>query len=60
MRALAVAGLYLGSFLVIGFVAKALIRRWTRDTELPDIQAQAGPNRRKHKAFLLGSWRDEN
>ena len=28
--------------------------------DLTDMQSQAGPNRRKHKAFLLGAWRNED
>jgi hypothetical protein len=27
--------------------------------ELSDVQAQAGPNRKARKAFLMGAWRKE-
>ncbi|MGH7065649.1 MAG: hypothetical protein ACREET_16360 [Stellaceae bacterium] len=59
MRALATAIIYFGSFLALGLVAKRVIgRRMSRSLELPEIQAQAGPNRRR-RVFLLGFWRDE-
>ncbi|MEH2568132.1 hypothetical protein [Bradyrhizobium sp. AZCC 2289] len=60
MRAFLIAALYFGSFLVIGLIAKLAVDRLGRDTNLTDIQSQAGPNRRKHKAFLLGAWRNED
>jgi hypothetical protein len=61
MRALLVALLYFGSFLAIGLIAKLAVGRLTRDTgSLSDIQSQAGTNRRKLKAFLLGAWRNED
>ena len=61
MSALATAIIYFGSFLAIGLVARLAIGRWTRrrNVDLADIQAQAGPNRRKRRVFLLGFWRDE-
>ncbi len=59
MRALATAVIYFGSFLVLGLIAKRVVGRWmSRSLELPEIQAQAGPNRRR-RVFLLGFWRDE-
>jgi len=62
MRALATAILYFGTFLTIGFFAKRLIDRWMneRGADLSDVQAQAGPNRKKHRVFLLGAWRNED
>jgi hypothetical protein len=60
MRAFLVAALYFGSFIAIGLIAKLAVGRLGRDTNLTDIQSQAGPNRRKHKAFLLGAWRNED
>jgi len=61
MRALVTAIIFFGSFLAIGLIAKLLASRWmTRsDTHLSDIQAQAGPNRGRRRAFLLGAWRNE-
>jgi hypothetical protein len=59
MRAFLTAALYFGSFLAIGLIAKLVADLFGRDTDLTDIQSQAGPNRRKHKAFLLGAWRNE-
>jgi hypothetical protein len=59
MRAFLIAALYFGSFLTIGLIAKLAADRFSRGTDLTDIQSQAGPNRRKHKAFLLGAWRNE-
>jgi hypothetical protein len=58
MRALVIALIYFGSFLVIGAVAKRWLDR--RGVDLSDVQAQAGPNRRKRRVFLLGSWRTED
>jgi hypothetical protein len=62
MRALVTALIYFGSFLAIGLIAKLVISRWMirRNLDLFDIQAQAGPNRRKRRVFLLGFWRDED
>ncbi len=62
MDALVILLIYLVPFLVIGMVAKWLIGRWmtTKGATLSDVQAQAGPNRRKRKLFLLGVWREED
>jgi cold shock CspA family protein len=59
MRALVTALIYFGSFLAIGQIAKLVISRWMirRNLDLFDIQARAGPNRRKRRVFLLGFWR---
>jgi hypothetical protein len=61
MWAIVVAVIYFGSFLVLGFIAKvALAKLMERSgADLSDVQAQAGPHRRKRKVFLLGAWRDE-
>jgi len=61
MRALVTAVIYFGTFLAIGLIAKMLIGRWMnrRGVGLDDVQAQAGPNRKKRKVFLLGAWRWE-
>jgi hypothetical protein len=61
MSALAVALIYFGAFLTIGWVAKRLIDRWMgqHGVELEEVQAQAGPNRRQRRMFLLGAWRWE-
>lgn len=62
MHALWTAVIYFGSFLIIGLGAKIALRRWAQqhDVDLADIQAQAGPNRRKRRVFLLGIWRTED
>jgi hypothetical protein len=62
MSPLVVALIYFGSFLAVGLAAKIAIGMWMKKSgvDLPDLQAQAGPNRRKHKAFLLGAWRNED
>ena len=59
--ALATAIVYFGTFLAIGLIARFAINKWMsrRDVDLADIQAQAGPNRRKRRLFLLGFWREE-
>jgi hypothetical protein len=60
MRALLTAIIYCESFLLIGMVVKLAVNRLSRDTDLSDIQSQAGAKRRKQKAFLLGAWRSED
>jgi hypothetical protein len=60
MRAFLIAALYFGSFIAVGLIVKLAVDRLGRDTDLTDIQSQAGPNRRKHKGFLLGAWRNED
>jgi hypothetical protein len=62
VRAFLTASIYFGSFLAIGLLAKLAARRWIDQAGagLTDVQAQAGTNRRKHKAFLLGAWRNED
>jgi hypothetical protein len=62
MKALWTAIIYFGTFLAIGLAAKLALGRWMdrRGADLSDVQAQAGPNRRKRKLFLLGAWRDED
>ena len=57
MRALATFAIYVTPFLIIGIAAKLLMKRWGVD--LSDVQAQAKPNRRARKLFLLGAWRKE-
>jgi len=61
MSPLVTALIYFGSFLVIGLIAKVAIGMWMKRSgvDLSDLQAQAGPNRRKRRAFLLDAWRDE-
>jgi hypothetical protein len=57
MRALEVFVIYVAPFLIVGIAAKILMKR--SGVDLSDIQAQAGPNRRARKVFLLGAWRNE-
>ena len=61
MKALFVATLYFGTFIVIGRVAKRAIDRWMaqRGVELSDVQKQAG-RRGERTVFLLGAWRKES
>jgi lipopolysaccharide export LptBFGC system permease protein LptF len=61
MWALAVAVIYFGSFLAIGIIARIALRKLMERSgaDLADVQAQAGPNRRKRSVFLLGAWREE-
>lgn len=58
MEALTVLAIYLVPFVILGVVAKKLMSR--RGVSLTDIQADAGPNRRKGPQFLLGFWRKED
>jgi hypothetical protein len=57
MRALETFVIYVAPFLIIGIAAKLLMKR--KGVDLSDVQAQAGPNRRGRKVFLLGAWRSE-
>lgn len=57
MKALETFAIYVTPFLILGLVAKLLLKRYVVD--LDDVQAQAGPKRRPRKVFLLGSWRTE-
>jgi hypothetical protein len=56
MRALETFVIFVAPFLIIGIAAKLLMKR--RGVDLSDVQAQAGPNRRALKVFLLGAWRN--
>ena len=58
MYALFVALIYVVPFLVIGFAARRLIDTWmeTKGVTLSELDAQAGPRRRKGPQFLLGVW----
>jgi hypothetical protein len=62
MHAVAVAAIYFGSFLAIGIIAKIGLRKLMDRTgaDLSEVQAQAGPNRRRRSVFLLGFWRTES
>ena len=53
MGALETFVIYVTPFLIIGMAAKLLMKR--RGIDLSDIQAQAGPNRKARKVFLLGA-----
>ena len=57
MRTLETLVIYLAPFLIIAAAVKLLMKR--RGVDLSDVQAQAGPNRRTRKMFLLGGWRRE-
>jgi hypothetical protein len=61
MWGLTVAAIYFGSFIAIGIIAKMVLGKLMTRTgvDLADVQALAGPNRRKRKVFLLGIWREE-
>jgi hypothetical protein len=57
MEALETFAIYVTPFLILGAVAKLLLKRYAVD--LTDVQAQAGPKRRPRSVFLLGGWRSE-
>jgi hypothetical protein len=57
MSAFGTLAIYVAPFLIIGIAVKLLMKR--RGVDLSDVQAQAGPNRKARKAFLLGAWRRE-
>jgi hypothetical protein len=58
MWALTVFAIYVTPFLIFGLAVKFLMRRY--GVELTDVQAQAGPNRKPRRVFLLGGWRTED
>lgn len=60
MSAFAVAAIYFGTFLGIGWVAKIVLDYWMHEkgVELDEVQKQAGP-RGERTVFLLGIWRKE-
>ncbi|HKU96505.1 MAG TPA: hypothetical protein VJR58_14580 [Vineibacter sp.] len=60
MKALLVAFLYLAPFIIIGVIVKMVMKQRMKGSDLKDIQEMAGPNRRKRRLFLLGSWRNED
>ena len=62
MSALAVAILYFGTFLAIGWGAKVLVDRimHRHGADLDDVQRQAGEARQPRELFLLGAWRKEH
>lgn len=57
MDALVTAGIYFGSFLAIGWIAKRALNRFMahHGADLTDVQAQAG-GQRGGRRFLLGFW----
>ena len=57
MKALETFAIYVTPFLILGAVAKLLLKRYAVD--LTDVQAQAGPKRGPRRVFLLGSSRTE-
>jgi hypothetical protein len=57
MGALGTLAVYVTPFLIIGIAVKLLMKR--RGVDLSDVQAQARPNRKARKVFLLGAWRRE-
>lgn len=60
--AVAVAVIYFGSFLLIGWLARRLLGKLMEQSgaHLEDVHALAGRNRGKRTVFLLGVWRQEN
>ena len=57
MTALGTFAIYVTPFLVLGLVAKLLLKRYAVD--LSDVQEQAGANRKPRRVALLGAWRTE-
>ena len=57
MKALVTFAIYVTPFLILGALAKLMMKRHAVD--LTDVQSQAGQNRKARRVFLLGSWRAE-
>ena len=60
--AAAVATIYFGSFVAIGWLARLLLGRLMARSgaQLEDVQGLAGVKRGKRTVFLLGAWRQES
>jgi hypothetical protein len=60
--AVAVAAIYFGSFILIGWLARLLLDKLMQRSgaHLEDVHALAGRKRGKRTVFLLGAWRQEN
>ena len=57
MKALETFAIYVTPFLILGVLAKHLMKRYAVD--LTDVHSQAGQTRRARRLFLLGGWRTE-
>jgi len=57
MKALETFAIYVTPFLILGAIAKHLLKRYAVD--LTDVHSQAGKTRRARRLFLLGGWRTE-
>ncbi|GLR83472.1 hypothetical protein [Bradyrhizobium iriomotense] len=57
MKALETFAIYVTPFLILGALAKLMMKRYA--TDLTDVQSQAGQNRKARRVFLLGGWRTE-
>ena len=57
MTALETLAIYLTPFLILGALAKLMVKR--RVVDLTDVQSQAGQTRGARRVFLLGGWRTE-
>jgi hypothetical protein len=57
MRALYAAIIYFGSFVLLGWLAKRFLERWTADRgkHPSEVQGQSGSDRHQSR-FLLGVW----
>ena len=62
LHALLVLAIYLVPFLLLGFLAKRWLGRWSerRGVDLVEYRADQGPHRGERRAFLLGFWRKED
>jgi hypothetical protein len=54
MRALLTGGLYFGTFLIVGLIARRWVAR--RNVDLSEIRAELGPSRSARWRHLLGFW----
>ncbi|MBR0778568.1 hypothetical protein JQ625_27365 [Bradyrhizobium diazoefficiens] len=57
MKALETFAIYVTPFLILGVLARLMMKRYAAD--LTDVQSQAGQNRKARRVFLLGGWRTE-
>lgn len=61
LHALLVLAVYLTPFLLLGWLARRWLARWSdrRGVDLVEYRSEQGEKRRERDAFLLGVWRKE-
>ena len=58
MKALFVLAVYVTPFVILGIVARRLMRKRIEDADLSNVRGQAGAQNRKRRVSFFGSIRD--